>query len=123
MWSCERQRPGHPRAKRRARRDARLVAVAAQRGHGLDRRADDLLGLFVDQRRDRRAGHGDAASRPRSPGMYDQISSVTNGMIGCSSVSDRSSTQSSVADGGSSDQRRGFASSRYQSQTSLQKPS
>src|SRR5437764_7197762 len=70
------------------------------------------------------AGHSADMSRPLSPGRNDQISSVTNGMIGWSSSSTRSSTYRSVAESAersaTSSYRRGLTSSRYQSHTSPQ---
>src|SRR4051812_39336818 len=70
-------------------------------------------------------GNSATASRPRpSPGMSDQISSVTNGITGWSSLRIRSSDQRSTAETSSlsSSYSRGFASSRYQSASSDQKP-
>ncbi len=43
-------------------------------------------------------GNDDCISNPRRPGRYGQISSVTNGITGCSSPSTRSSTYSAVSD-------------------------
>src|SRR5215216_4362152 len=70
-------------------------------------------------------GNSATASSPRSsPGISDQISSVTNGITGWSSLRIRSSDQSSTAETSSlsSSYRRGLASSRYQSASSDQKP-
>ena len=56
------------------------------------RRSRDLV-------RDRPVGHGQqAALPPRASGISDQISSVTNGITGCSSRSVRSSAHSSTAE-------------------------
>src|SRR3954465_8140534 len=70
-------------------------------------------------------GNSATARSPRSsPGMSDQISSVTNGITGWSSRRIRSSDQSRTAETSSlsSSYSRGFASSRYQSASSDQKP-
>src|SRR3954465_7382008 len=70
-------------------------------------------------------GNSATARSPRSsPGMSDQISSVTNGITGWSSRRIRSSDQSRTAETSalSSSYSRGLASSRYQSASSDQKP-
>ena len=66
-----------------------------------------------------------AASNPSLPGKNDQISSVTNGHIGCSRPSVDWITNSAVSDAArfeatSSPYRRALIASRYQSQNSFQ---
>src|SRR5215210_8766915 len=70
-------------------------------------------------------GNSATARSPRSsPGISDQISSVTNGITGCSSIRIRSSDHRSTAETSSlsSSYSSGLASSRYQSASSDQKP-
>ncbi len=86
---------GEPGGDRSPRRHVDLVAVAAQRGDRFDRPRRR------PPRRRRRSAPARAPATARPPssrrrsGMNDQISSVTKGIIGCSSLSTRSSTHSS----------------------------
>ena len=65
------------------------------------------------------SGHGATISRVSRAGSCDQISSVTCGITGCSSLSRRSSAASAVARASASPAyRRGLIASAYQSQKS-----
>ena len=77
-----REPPGDARGRRRAH----VVALAAQRrGRASIRSARPRASASSSISGGSGSGQLDAASSPRSPGRNDQISSVTNGMIGCSS--------------------------------------